>query len=176
MSSRFPIFDYPPAAPGVCFFCNSSQNGPFADTGRNVQFYGAVYVCQACVAEISASMPAKEENTYTLAEVLRWKQQLVEDVLSAVEDLQVRLGVELRHGQRAIVDRINSTLPVADSGSELVASVDDAGAEEDDGESDSVAVEDDESVSSEGASGVSSDPDDGDSVSGGLNPRPFDFL
>lgn len=48
------VVETPQALPGECFLCGSSKREAFLDTNINIEFHGAVYLCQTCVEEIAA--------------------------------------------------------------------------------------------------------------------------
>lgn len=53
--SRFKPLDHLPLSPGVCLICSGSV-GPFIDTSRQLDFEGAVYICQGCIKEMAAQL------------------------------------------------------------------------------------------------------------------------
>jgi hypothetical protein len=57
--SRIQVFNAPIAAPGVCFLCGSaggSDNRKFIDFGKQIEWFGAVYLCTECLREASEAM------------------------------------------------------------------------------------------------------------------------
>lgn len=53
--SRIQVVDAPPAAPGKCAVCGTTQ-GPMVDIGMNLEFYGVVYFCvDNCLVELANS-------------------------------------------------------------------------------------------------------------------------
>jgi hypothetical protein len=52
--SRLKVLDNPVLAPGVCFLngCVGDGNRKFIDFGRNIEWYGAVYICTQCIVEV----------------------------------------------------------------------------------------------------------------------------
>ena len=44
---------YCPALPGCCYFCHSSNREGYVDTKQSIDFYGAVYICDACIMEMA---------------------------------------------------------------------------------------------------------------------------
>ncbi|MFE1145200.1 hypothetical protein [Streptomyces rochei] len=53
--SRLKVLDKPELAPGVCFLCGSAGDDKrkFIDFGKNIEWYGTVYVCTFCVIEVA---------------------------------------------------------------------------------------------------------------------------
>lgn len=53
--SRLTVTDKPILAPGVCFLCGSAGDDKrkFIDFGKNIEWYGTVYICTQCVIEVS---------------------------------------------------------------------------------------------------------------------------
>jgi hypothetical protein len=54
-TSRFKITNVAVMNPGVCFVCGSSggDSRQFVDYGKTIDFYGVVYVCTFCIAEVA---------------------------------------------------------------------------------------------------------------------------
>lgn len=52
--SRLKVLDTPVLAPGVCFLngCVGDGKRKFIDFGRNIEWYGAVYICTECIIEV----------------------------------------------------------------------------------------------------------------------------
>lgn len=72
-NSRFKVTNVAILNPGVCFVCKSSggDGRQFVDYGETIDFYGVVYVCTYCVAEV-----AKVLGFVTPAEVDVMKGQI----------------------------------------------------------------------------------------------------
>jgi len=53
--SRFKVLDTPVLAPGTCFVCGSAGDDKrkFIDFGKQIEWYGAVYVCTECIVEVA---------------------------------------------------------------------------------------------------------------------------
>lgn len=47
------IVTTPQALPGCCFICGSATRKYYIDTGRSLDFHGAVYFCSECLTEIA---------------------------------------------------------------------------------------------------------------------------
>lgn len=43
----------PSALPGSCYLCGSASREAYVDTNRQVEFHGAMYLCNLCIAEMS---------------------------------------------------------------------------------------------------------------------------
>jgi hypothetical protein len=58
MSSRVTVIDTPVADPGVCCLCGTAggDNRKFVDFGKQLDWYGAVYFCETCFAEMSEAL------------------------------------------------------------------------------------------------------------------------
>lgn len=56
--SRIQIVDVPLLAPGVCFICGTAglDDRTFIDFGRQIDWYGAVYLCSECIKEVAVSI------------------------------------------------------------------------------------------------------------------------
>jgi hypothetical protein len=57
-TSRVQVISVPIAAPGVCVLCGTSggDNRTFIDFGKQLDWYGAIYFCNICIAEISRAI------------------------------------------------------------------------------------------------------------------------
>lgn len=53
--SRLKVLDNPELAPGICFLngCVGDGKRKFIDFGKNIEWYGAVYVCTQCIIEVA---------------------------------------------------------------------------------------------------------------------------
>lgn len=51
-ATRFQLVDVPQALPGECLLCGGHDRDFFVDTGRNLEFHGAIYFCSDCLNEI----------------------------------------------------------------------------------------------------------------------------
>jgi hypothetical protein len=55
--SRLHVLNNPILAPGVCFLCGSAGDGKrkFIDFGKQIEWYGTVYICTECIVEVSSA-------------------------------------------------------------------------------------------------------------------------
>lgn len=53
--SRLKVLDNPELAPGICFLngCVGDGKRKFIDFGKNIEWYGAVYICTQCIIEVA---------------------------------------------------------------------------------------------------------------------------
>lgn len=53
--SRLTVLANPELAPGVCFLCGSAGDDKrkFIDFGKNIEWYGTVYICTFCIVEVA---------------------------------------------------------------------------------------------------------------------------
>lgn len=76
---RIQIVDAPPAAPGHCAICGTTQ-GPMVDFGMNVEFFGVIYFCVAgCLVELA--------NSFDYHSPRQWKM-----VMNQIKDQQDELN------------------------------------------------------------------------------------
>lgn len=56
--SRVQIVNAPVAAPGVCILCGSAsdENRKFIDFGKQLDWYGAVYLCTLCMLDVAEAI------------------------------------------------------------------------------------------------------------------------
>lgn len=74
----FKLTDTPSALPGSCYFCSSASRGSYVDTTCDIEFHGAVYVCDICVTEMARLLgfiPPVE------AEALKYENQALFDLI-----------------------------------------------------------------------------------------------
>lgn len=52
--SRLKVLNNPELAPGICFLngCVGDGERKFIDFGKNIEWYGAVYICTQCIVEV----------------------------------------------------------------------------------------------------------------------------
>lgn len=65
--SKYRILDVPDVQPGKCANCGSSKNDgrKYVDFGLHVDFYGAVYLCGWCLADIYKSLTSEDSKDTT---------------------------------------------------------------------------------------------------------------
>lgn len=53
--SRLTVLNNPELAPGVCFLngCVGDGKRKFIDFGKNIEWYGVVYICTECIVEVA---------------------------------------------------------------------------------------------------------------------------
>jgi hypothetical protein len=86
MTSRIQILNTPVAAPGTCVICGSAgdDNRSFIDFGLNIDYFGVIYFCTICFAEIAVACNFVDNTHYR--ELLQRNQELTE----ALEQAQLR--------------------------------------------------------------------------------------
>src|SRR3954466_860008 len=68
--SRYRILDVPDVAPAKCANCGSSKNDgrKYVDFGLQVDWYGVVYFCGLCLADIARDMGLFKQVEKALAD------------------------------------------------------------------------------------------------------------
>lgn len=100
--SRFKVVAQPPQRPGCCFITKRSgeANGPYIDTGINLQREGQIYICADIVRELYAliepTLPVEPEPV--VPEITR--DEIRDELSSVLEALNV------------LVDAVTSSEPV----------------------------------------------------------------
>jgi hypothetical protein len=92
-NSRFKITNVPILKPGVCFICRDSGGSDFrqfVDFGKTVDFYGVVYACTFCIAEV-AQLLGLGDNSELTAELSRY-EKAVQDFGTVNAGLQEQLN------------------------------------------------------------------------------------
>lgn len=79
----------PPALPGSCYLCSSGDRKRYIDTKINVEFHGAMYMCDLCIAEMAQKlgMATEEQVSQLNFEVLnlRSKEQHFREEIQALK-------------------------------------------------------------------------------------------
>ena len=104
--SRIQIVDAPPAAPGHCAICGTTQ-GPMVDFGMNMEFYGVIYFCvESCLVELA--------NSFDYHSPRQWKMIMnqVEDQRRELQELRDQ-NEKMSHAL-GIFDSIKSIDPSAE--------------------------------------------------------------
>jgi DNA-directed RNA polymerase subunit RPC12/RpoP len=57
-ANRVQVLNVPLMAPGVCMLCGTAgiDNRTFVDFGKQVEWYGAVYLCSECIKEVAIAV------------------------------------------------------------------------------------------------------------------------
>ena len=81
----------PPALPGSCYLCSSASREVYIDLETQMEFHGAVYLCDKCVTQMGdalgmLSVAKSEALKDDLAQAVRENLELQEEVL-AVKDV-----------------------------------------------------------------------------------------
>ena len=97
----------PSALPGSCFFCGSGNREFYIDTQQTVEFHGAMYLCNICVAGIARLVNYLAPDDYK--ELLATKEHLEEEVYVISKKLSTLEGV--------LRDLANAGYTVHDDGS-----------------------------------------------------------
>lgn len=107
VQGRFALLDKPFANPGKCAVCGSS-NKPVVDFNFNLDWYGAVYFCVECLAEVGRVIdlvPRKES--------LNLERESTESILKYCDDNGLVLLTEEYYGK--LVNTISSIKSAFDS-------------------------------------------------------------
>ena len=91
------LVETPQALPGSCFFCGSASRESYVDTLKQVEFHGAMYICDLCLLDMARLVglisPEETEtlrkNNEKLKEVLFKRDQEIESLRRAVDGLTV---------------------------------------------------------------------------------------
>lgn len=95
LSGRFKLLDAPYASPGKCAVCGYSASGDsepddrrqYLDFGLDIEYYGAIYICTACVNEVAVGMG------YALPEIVDAVREEAEQVKSELARLSAATEV-----------------------------------------------------------------------------------
>lgn len=55
----------PPALPGCCYLCGSGTRARFIDLETQVEFHGAMYLCETCIVEMAVQLGMEVEKKVT---------------------------------------------------------------------------------------------------------------
>lgn len=160
--SRFTVVEQPVAAPGHCFLCRSVAHPPFIDTGLNIMFEGAIYICSSCLQEMSGLLPGAEFSD--AQRMAAWR--------AGYNQAAARTAVLTANIERAVHDfyNVGDYLPGFDGADSFSPAVPGAeGVSQDAGEpegssvsADGTTVEDGKPASVEGRDGLSGDSGNGE--------------
>lgn len=95
--SRIQVVDAPPAAPGHCALCGTTQ-GPMVDFGMNMEFYGVIYFCiENCLVELA--------NSFDYHSPRQWKM-----LMNQIDDQREELNKLRDQNEQLLntIDHINS--------------------------------------------------------------------
>jgi hypothetical protein len=102
-SGKFKIYDHPVALPAKCSGCgighNNENRRQFIDIGISLDFYGVVYFCTECFAEIAVSLGFISVDTWTDIQELSVKVAAENGELRE-ENVGLRSTVELLASHR----------------------------------------------------------------------------
>ncbi len=86
---RYRILDVPDVQPGSCCNCGASRNDgrKYVDTGRHVEWYGAIFICGLCMREYADALG--------LLETVKQELASVKSLLLSQEDLKF-MGERIR--------------------------------------------------------------------------------
>jgi len=59
------IYGGPPALPGQCYLCAVATRNRYVDLETQVEFYGAMYLCELCIAEMGQKLGMATEEQVT---------------------------------------------------------------------------------------------------------------
>lgn len=83
------ILDFPVANPGKCYYCGGVDKEQYLDTGIQIEFYGALYICNECFRAIANKMnyisPLQHVDLQDKVESLTQDREALEFKLMALE-------------------------------------------------------------------------------------------
>lgn len=115
--SRFQLLSSPIAVPGKCACCGTATR-PVVDFGMTLEFYGAVYFCETCLAEAARAIGFVSPEE--IAEVRAGSSQAFNEQLLA-QDLVAISRERYNAISMAVASLSYAFLPADDSGADLVA-------------------------------------------------------
>lgn len=110
--SRIAILDTPILAPGVCSLCGSSGDDKrkFIDFGKQLDWYGAVYFCTICFAEMAQAtghVPVAEFNSLLNAhKTITSQLQVANDSNKAYKDALSSIFAQLGRDPDSVDDYV----------------------------------------------------------------------
>jgi hypothetical protein len=115
--ARIQIINTAILAPGICIVCGSAgtEDREFLDFGKQLDWYGAVYLCTLCVPEMATACDFIPGNSFHKLYDEHRKLQISYDQLSS-EHVKVKdaLGSLLVGTAGTIVDNNGTTFPVVE--------------------------------------------------------------
>jgi hypothetical protein len=90
--SRFNVTNKIEALPGCCFICHSSNRNAYVDTGINIEYEGAIFICDTCMSEMAGLLNFLSPDTHNDV------KEKYKVLLAAYEQLLIsfkRMGVNI---------------------------------------------------------------------------------
>lgn len=151
----------PVALPGCCFICRGAQRESYVDTGVQIDYEGAQYICNLCVGEAAKLMDFISHDEYkdlrkAKEDLEHLNYELIKRVGALEESHRALANAGYKFGDDGTIVRTGGYISEIVEGSELIT----PGGKEvlGDGESEST-----ESLHDEGVGELQSSPDDNDS-------------
>lgn len=100
--AKYQVVEQPSALPGCCFLCRAASTDRkwFVDVGLQEEFYGAVYLCNACITEISEtvgwSTPDRTDDFIFEIATLREQNDMLRDQIRALMTMEAAIGDYVR--------------------------------------------------------------------------------
>ena len=120
-TSRFRIGGAPQTLPGNCAFCGTADTSKrYVDFGRDFEFYGTLYGCEACVHDLAAQFgfadPTIVEAANSRADaaeaeviLLRSRLRLSEEYVASLHGLGVSPSVSVTTGDSGSLDSLTAS-------------------------------------------------------------------
>jgi hypothetical protein len=117
--ARWAIVEVPQAAPGECLLCRgeASNRQWFVDTGISWDYYGAIYICNECVLEITHILgfitPQEAVELKTDRDVLAGEVHHLSVQLASLHSLENAVDDFLESRNRLAGLRVGSSVPIS---------------------------------------------------------------
>lgn len=137
LQTRWQVVTHPGALPGECFLCagDSTTREWFIDTGRQMEFHGAVYICNECLLEMAAMVGcASQVETTALVEAHMLLEQKVfglETELAGMYEMERAIDVFIRARSSRSYLRPDGSHAGLDAAGRNVSDADNSGLTED---------------------------------------------
>lgn len=97
-SAKYQIIEQPGALPGCCFMCRADATNRewFVDIGLQWEFWGAVYLCNACLEEISGTVgwitPQYAQKLIAERAQMAMDRDLLLDRIQSMQAMEAAIG------------------------------------------------------------------------------------
>lgn len=101
------VLENPVALPGKCYYCGGVSKNHYIDTGIQIEFYGALYICNECFVTLADKMGYLNKNDVkNLLDEVSQLRDHNDLLLSTVDSLQDALNSATK--EKVSAARVNS--------------------------------------------------------------------
>lgn len=121
----------PPALPGSCYLCSNASRKRYIDMETQVEFHGAMYICELCATLVGRMVDMiseedydslKEKSVQQELQIIQFNNQLaaLQKVIDGYDDVRAYIDSDIEPPELAIV----STVPLPERETEVAGGED----------------------------------------------------